>query len=179
MLSRSPLPSPAVPEGVWWARSAVGGGFGTLFAATRSARDVAEWAPALFSGAELAEYADDAAGVYRCAAVAGGSLQGVLFAGPAEARPHWDAAKALFAEAGDRSARLVLSGQTRSGDADAGPLVCACFGVGLTSIREAVLTEAATSPEAIGQLLRAGTNCGSCVPELKRIITRELAPHAG
>ena len=107
------------------------------------------------------------------------SLHGVLFAGPAEARPHWDAAKALFAEAGDRSARLVLSGQTRSGDADAGPLVCACFGVGLARIREAVLTEAATSPEAIGQLLRAGTNCGSCVPEMKRIIARELAPQAG
>ena len=131
------------------------------------------------SGAELAEYADDAAGVYRCAAVAGGSLQGVLFAGPAEARPHWDAAKALFAEAGDSTARLVLSGQTRSGEPDAGPLVCACFGVGLARIREAVLTEAAISPEAIGQLLRAGTNCGSCVPELKRIIARELAPQAG
>ena len=43
----------------------------------------------------------------------------------------------------------------------------------------AVLTEAATSPEAIGQLLRAGTNCGSCVPEMKRIIARELAPQAG
>ncbi|MFL5172271.1 MAG: molybdopterin-dependent oxidoreductase [Microvirga sp.] len=179
VLSRSPLPSRALPEGLWWARAAVGGGFGTLFATTRSAREIAEWAPALFSGAELAEYADDAAGVYRCAAVAGGSLQGVLFAGPAEARPHWDAAKALFAEAGDRSARLVLSGQTRSGDADAGPLVCACFGVGLARIREAVLTAAATSPEAIGQLLRAGTNCGSCVPELKRIIARELAPQAG
>jgi assimilatory nitrate reductase catalytic subunit len=179
VLSRSPLPSPAVPEGLWWARAAVGGGFGTLFATTRSARDIAEWATALFSGAELAEYADDAAGVYRCAAVASGSMQGVLFAGPAEARPHWDATKALFAEAGDRSARLVLSDQTRSGNADAGPLVCACFGVGLARIREAVLTEAATSPEAIGQLLRAGTNCGSCVPEMKRIIARELAPQAG
>ena len=179
VLSRSPLPSLAVPEGLWWARAAVGGGFGTLFATTHAARDIAEWATALFSGAELAEYADDAAGVYRCAAVAGGSLHGVLFAGPAEARPHWDAAKALFAEAGDRSARLVLSGQTRGGDADAGPLVCACFGVGLARIREAVLTEAAISPEAIGQLLRAGTNCGSCVPEMKRIIARELAPQAG
>ena len=63
--------------------------------------------------------------------------------------------------------------------ADPGPLVCACFGVGLARIREAVLTEAATSPEAIGQLLRAGTNCGSCVPELKRIIAGELAPQAG
>jgi len=179
VLSRGLLPSSAVPEGLWWARAAVGGGFGTLFATTRAARDSAEWAPALFSGAALAEYADDAAGIYRCAAVAGGSLQGVLFAGPAEARPHWDAAKALFAEAGDGSARLVLSGQTRSGEPDAGPLVCACFGVGLARIREAVLTEAATSPEAIGQLLRAGTNCGSCVPEMKRIIARELAPHAG
>src|SRR3954451_3310336 len=179
VLSRSPLPSPAVPGGLWWARFAVGGGFGTLFATTRSAREIAGWALALFSDAEVAEAADAAPGVYRCAAVVGGSLQGVLFAGPAEARPHWDAAKALCGEAGDSAPRLFLWDQPRSGGPDAGPLVCACFGVGLARIREAVLTEAAISPEAIGQLLRAGTNCGSCVPELKRIIARELAPQAG
>jgi assimilatory nitrate reductase catalytic subunit len=28
----------------------------------------------------------------------------------------------------------------------------------------------ATTPEDIGRTLRAGTNCGSCIPELRRII---------
>ncbi|MBC6951822.1 (2Fe-2S)-binding protein [candidate division KSB1 bacterium] len=30
---------------------------------------------------------------------------------------------------------------------------------------------AATSVEAVGQHLKAGTNCGSCQPEIKKLIT--------
>jgi assimilatory nitrate reductase catalytic subunit len=53
--------------------------------------------------------------------------------------------------------------------------VCACFGVGLSAIAAAIRDRQAHTPEAIGALLRAGTNCGSCVPEIRRIVTRELA----
>jgi bacterioferritin-associated ferredoxin len=42
--------------------------------------------------------------------------------------------------------------------------------VGLTAIRDALQTGAATGVESIGAALRAGTNCGSCLPELKRIV---------
>jgi assimilatory nitrate reductase catalytic subunit len=42
--------------------------------------------------------------------------------------------------------------------------------VGLTAIRDALRTGAATGVESIGAALRAGTNCGSCLPELKRIV---------
>jgi assimilatory nitrate reductase catalytic subunit len=180
VLSRGALGLPAA-GGCWWARVAIEGGFGTLFATNLTTREFADWPAALFPGAELAEYVDDAAGVYRCAATTGGSLEAVLFAGPAEARPQWDAVRAPFAESAiePASRKLALSGHAPDGRASAGPLVCACFGVGLAAIRDAVVADAATSPEAIGALLRAGTNCGSCVPELKRIIARELAPQAG
>ncbi len=57
-----------------------------------------------------------------------------------------------------------------AGLASAGPIVCACFGVGLATIRDAILSGTATSVEGIGTALRAGTNCGSCLPELKRIV---------
>jgi assimilatory nitrate reductase catalytic subunit len=33
----------------------------------------------------------------------------------------------------------------------------------------------ATSVGDIGQALRAGTNCGSCLPELRRIVARQAA----
>jgi NAD(P)H-nitrite reductase large subunit len=52
----------------------------------------------------------------------------------------------------------------------AGPIVCACFSVGLATIRAAIETGAAANVEGIGEALRAGTNCGSCLPELKRIV---------
>ncbi|HEX8664381.1 MAG TPA: molybdopterin-dependent oxidoreductase [Beijerinckiaceae bacterium] len=175
-LSRQALP---VAPFAWWARAAVEGGVGTLFAADRPAREVAADTAALFPDAELVEFADVAADVYRCAAFRDGRLDGVLFVGPAAARPQWEAARALFAESQPPAGRrLALSGQASDGLGETGPTVCACFGVGLAAIRDAVATGAATSPEAIGRLIRAGTNCGSCVPELKRII-REHAPQAG
>lgn len=168
----------ALPPGTWWARVAVDGGVGTLFATTSSARDVAGWAPDLFDGAELADYADASADIYRCAAFESERFMGALFVGPAEARPQWAAVKALFAMPSEElDRRLALSGQ--GGGVSSGPLVCACFGVGLAAIRAAIAPGGATSPEAIGAALRAGTNCGSCVPELRRIIAHELAPAAG
>ena len=57
----------------------------------------------------------------------------------------------------------------------AGPIVCACFGVGLNTLREAIHSGAAISVEAIGQALRAGTNCGSCLPELRKLVAEPRA----
>jgi assimilatory nitrate reductase catalytic subunit len=47
------------------------------------------------------------------------------------------------------------------------------LGVVHTPIRAALASRAAGSVEEIGKALRAGTNCGSCLPELKRIIADE------
>ena len=66
--------------------------------------------------------------------------------------------------------RMLLSGRAADGLAETGPVICACFGVGLNVIREAIASNSATDVEAIGKALRAGTNCGSCLPELKRIV---------
>ena len=60
----------------------------------------------------------------------------------------------------------------------AGPLVCTCFGVGLDAIRTAIATRAAANVEEIGRALKAGTNCGSCLPELKRIVNERAAAPA-
>ncbi|TDR85498.1 nitrate reductase [Enterovirga rhinocerotis] len=174
LLSRLPI---GLPDGTWWARAAIEGGTGTLFAARGSIGRIAAWAPALVPGAEIADYLDAGAGVYRLAAFVEGRLEAVFFAGPAAARPHWEAARALFAaEAEGRGARQALSG--RNAGPDPGPLVCACFGVGLATICDAIRTKGATSTEAIGAALRAGTNCGSCLPELRRILASEAATPA-
>jgi assimilatory nitrate reductase catalytic subunit len=127
--------------------------------------------------AELAELCDDRRCIYRAAAFVAGRLDGCLFIGPAAAAPQWDALKALF-EAGtldDAARRVLLSGRSTDGLASAGPIVCACFGVGLATIRGALQSGTATSVEGIGAALRAGTNCGSCLPELKRIVADPAA----
>src|SRR5262249_60535394 len=81
----------------WWARVAIKGGSGVLFASDDDASLWRERAPHLLApGAELAEYVDELRGVYRAAAFVDGRLDGCLFLAPAENAPHWDAVKALL-----------------------------------------------------------------------------------
>jgi assimilatory nitrate reductase catalytic subunit len=47
--------------------------------------------------------------------------------------------------------------------------VCACFSVGAATIATAVKSGCATVA-AVGQKVKAGTNCGSCRPEIARLI---------
>ena len=72
---------------------------------------------------------------------------------------------------------MLLSGQSADGLASAGPVVCACFGVGRSTICDAIAAGAGTAAE-IGVKLKAGTNCGSCIPEMKRLIAQAPAPAA-
>ncbi|AWN37032.1 nitrate reductase [Methylobacterium radiodurans] len=167
----------APPEGWWWARAAVTGGWGLLFAAQEGSREIAMLMRGLFQGYELAEYADHARGRYRCAVYDGERLVACLAYAPAEQKPDWEAAKALFAadapDAPER--RALLSG--RAATAAAGPTVCACHGVGLDAITAAI-AGGAHSVEAVGAACRAGTNCGSCIPEIRKLLPAALARSA-
>jgi assimilatory nitrate reductase catalytic subunit len=170
VLARAPI---AMPQETWWAKVAVNGGHGYLFAAERSLQSLRECTSAMFAAdVDIADYIDEPRGVYRMAAFRRGRLDGCVFIGPASAAPHWNAIVDLFAAdaLGDVERRILLSGRSADGFADTGPLVCACFGVGLAAIRNAITSGHASDVEAIGRTLRAGTNCGSCLPELKRIV---------
>ncbi len=176
VLTRAPL---ALPPETWWARVTVANGIGLLLASNDRPVLWRERAAALFGAAEFAEYLDEPRGVYRIAAFLDGRLVGCLFIGKADAVPSWDTVKALFeAESvGKMQRRAVLSGRSTDGIADPGPVICACFGVGLNVIRAAIASGAAANVEEIGVALRAGTNCGSCLPELKRIVGHERVAH--
>ena len=173
-LSRLPL---QLPAHVWWSRVTVAGGYGYLFADNA---DLARWQTWLGSvtGGDLAEYKDFGGGVYRAASFAGDRIATCLFVGPARDAGDWDVVKSLFAAdaLNDDQRRMLLSGKSMDGLASTGPIVCACFGVGRTTICDAIATGAGTAAE-IGAKLKAGTNCGSCIPELKRLITQNaVAP---
>ena len=67
-----------------------------------------------------------------------------------------------------------LAGRPGADRPDPGAIVCACFDIGVNTIRTAIEEQGLSSVEAIGEALRAGTNCGSCKPEL-RVILEEAA----
>jgi assimilatory nitrate reductase catalytic subunit len=166
-LSRKPL---ALPPHLWWARVTVEGGDGYLFADNA---DLVRWPAWLhgIAGGDVAEYRDFGGGVYRAASFAGDRIETCLFVGPAHDGGDWDVVKSLFAadQVSDEQRRMLLSGKSSEGVASTGPVVCACFGVGRATICDAIAAGAHTAAE-IGAKLKAGTNCGSCIPELKRLI---------
>jgi assimilatory nitrate reductase catalytic subunit len=161
----------------WFARAAVADGHGLLFASNASADAWRTQARAWLSGGgELVEFDDLSTGVYRVAELREGRLEGCVFMGPAETAPVWDVVKALFEadELSQSARRLLLSGRANDGLAEQGPLVCACFGVGATAIQAAL--DEATTVEDLGRTLKAGTNCGSCLPEIKRMLAHARIP---
>ncbi len=83
----------------------------------------------------------------------------------------WSRACSRPTRSSDDQRRMLLSGKSTDGLASAGPIVCACFGVGRTTICDAIAAGARSAAE-IGAQLKAGTNCGSCIPELKRLIAQ-------
>jgi assimilatory nitrate reductase catalytic subunit len=175
-LTRQPV---ALPAGTWFARQAVADGAGLSFATNEPPavwREVAE--ELLPADADIAEYIDERRGLTRIAAFRAGRLDGCLFVGPVHTLPSWDVVRALFEadKIEERDRRILLSGSSGDGTAETGPIVCACFGVGLPAIREAVAKGGAVTVADIGKKLRAGTNCGSCIPELRAIIERVAEP---
>ena len=174
-LSRQPL---VLPAHAWSARVAVNGGHGYLFADNA---DLAGWQSWLrsFAGDDVAEYVDFGGGIYRAASFSGDRIDACLFIGPAQDAGDWNVVKDLFAAdtLGNDQRRMLLSGKSADGLANAGPIVCACFGVGRNTICESIAA-GARSPAEIGAKLKAGTNCGSCIPELRRLIVQTGASDA-
>jgi assimilatory nitrate reductase catalytic subunit len=159
-----------LPANVWWARVAVAGGHGYLFADNGDLGRWPSWLRAI-AGDDLAEYRDMGGGVYRAVSFAGERVETCLFVGPAHDAGDWDVIKTLFVadQLSDEARAMLLSGRSIEGVPSAGPIVCACFGVGRKTICD-VIASGATTAGDIGVRLNAGTNCGSCIPELKRLI---------
>ena len=147
-----------LPRDAWWVRIAVTEGDGFLIASDHGPLDWHTIAPELFGeDAVLTQYVDRGRGIYRAAAFLAGGLAGCIFLHRAGASTPNDA------PVPDLEIPLL------------GSVVCACFGVGPKSIREAMASQASASVEQVGRLLRAGTRCGSCLPELRSMVNERPA----
>jgi assimilatory nitrate reductase catalytic subunit len=128
---------------------------------------------ALFAGAsgEVLSFEDAATGTLRRAAIEGERLERALFVTGSGRLPVRDWLAGLFAQPLDAQARFaLLAGRAPNAAADAGPLVCACMGVGAKAIAAAV-AEGAGDVDAVSAATGAGSNCGSCRSEIKRLIS--------
>lgn len=65
----------------------------------------------------------------------------------------------------------LLAGRAAPGQLAQGRTVCSCFGVGEPQILAAI-GRGCGSTQALGEALQCGTNCGSCLPELKKLLAQ-------
>jgi len=124
--------------------------------------------------AELISYSDPKKQVYRYAALTGGRLEAcVFFATPRASFPESRQAERWLGEKIEPARRFSLLAGAEGGAVPAGKTVCACFSVGERAILAAIRAKKLTTVEEIGAAVRAGTNCGSCIPELKQLLAAE------
>lgn len=123
---------------------------------------------------ELLDHRDD---VYRVAWIHESRLAGCACVAGAGSLPPWEWLGGLLGGAplNESTRRALLAGRAPDGSGDYGSLVCACFGVGHARILEAIAAGGLSSVETIGEVLGAGTNCGSCLPELRRLLASALS----
>jgi len=67
-------------------------------------------------------------------------------------------------------AEQILAGRPIEAGLDVGPIICACNGVGLNVIKRSAYDMVGASLKAICEKTNAGVGCGSCRPEVQRII---------
>jgi len=137
--------------------------------------DMEVWADTILGlNGEKLQYHDKTGSRYRTARIENGALQSVLFIAPSTDLPPRSWLGSLFVQSKlDPKTRLSLLAGKQSGAKDEGKTICSCFGIGINTITEAIKKDKLTSVEAIGLALKAGTNCGSCVPELTEILVTE------
>lgn len=105
---------------------------------------------------------------FRCVALKEGKLKFSFFASP---KPVAVSRSWLHAQLGrEVVAQHLLAGRPAADGLDHGPIVCSCNGVGRNTIRRAAYDMGRKSFTEICEATKAGTGCGSCRPEVQRII---------
>jgi assimilatory nitrate reductase catalytic subunit len=143
--------------------------------------DWSAWARTLLGlcdgGADFVEYSDAGAGTYRAAFFEAGRLSDYVCVGRAARLPERSRLAGRFDGIPVPDAeRLALLADTPGGARAAhGSLLCACHGVSRERIVSAVRAGEVQDARSIGMRFRAGTGCGSCLPEIRALL-RQTCP---
>jgi assimilatory nitrate reductase catalytic subunit len=168
------------PGGVWWRRIPQAGGQLYEIAAPPDAPSLREIGAALFADFDpesWAEASDRKGAFLRRAAIIDGKLQRALLVTINGGLPARDwLCDQLRADHIDEAARRVLLTGGLGGERR--DYVCACFDVTREQIEALARAEPGAGIARVGAALKAGTNCGSCRPEIARITARCAAPIA-
>jgi assimilatory nitrate reductase catalytic subunit len=161
----------------YWALAPAAQGWRAELAGLAVPEDWQAWCAALLgldseAKHEMLAYHDKSSGQHRFAVFDGPHLIGALYVAPAPvAVARGTIADTLRHGTPEPRDRLrMLAGRPGAAERDRGAIVCACFDIGVNQIADAITKGGCLSVAAVGQALSAGTNCGSCRPEIGRIV---------
>jgi assimilatory nitrate reductase catalytic subunit len=168
----------------YWALATARGGIRIELAGLSALADPAMFARDLLGATEagrpaLLSYHDAATRQHRFALLSDAGFEGALYLAPepvAVART-WLVGMLTEAPADAHAGLRLLAGRPGADRPDEGALVCSCHEVGVNRIAVAIAAGADTI-DAVGLATRAGTNCGSCRSEIKRMLDHGRAADA-
>jgi len=124
---------------------------------------------------DVAVQTDPVNGTERIALSRDGRIAALFFASP---NPVILSRASIVSLIGTETPALAaLAGRASADQPDPGATVCACFNVGRNTLLAAV-AGGARSVAALGEATCAGTNCGSCKPELTALLNEASLPMA-
>ncbi|PWR04523.1 nitrate reductase [Meridianimarinicoccus roseus] len=164
------------PQSDYWALARTARGCRAELAGLDPVDDWEGTARALFRlpDAEVQMVRDEARGIARLAFRNDGRLRAALFVAASPVAVMRDYLAGLPGSA----AQNALSGLRPGDQPDPGPVLCACFSVGVNTILGAIASDGLSSVDSVGAALRAGTNCGSCRSEIAALLAMARAPEA-
>jgi assimilatory nitrate reductase catalytic subunit len=151
---------------------------GVLFRAALERPADSAWLEAVdaafgLAGETVARYDDARRGIGRVIRVEHGRIQAVRLSGDTIAEG-W-LREYLVGErdvAALRQRLLLPSAQAPDGFTKRGPTVCTCFDVAEAEVRQALGNDidGQNALARLQHMLKCGTSCGSCLPELRRLV---------
>ncbi|MFZ5781870.1 MAG: molybdopterin-dependent oxidoreductase [Pseudomonadota bacterium] len=167
ILARRPL---MLPEMTYWARIRGPGHVAYVLAGTQPPGEARRSLAAALRAANPGPWLEGEPGIG--AVVSDGRLEGALVLGEARdeaARDRLAAFMALPRLDAEQRRRLLTGSDAAEGETARGGEICACFGVSVAAL-QAAAADGATTLAAVGAVTRAGTNCGSCRPEIRALL---------
>jgi assimilatory nitrate reductase catalytic subunit len=168
----------AVPDCGYWSRVTADGVSHYVIADERTPEDWLDWLTRQYDLSDVEfQQAQGDDRLFHAIGWRGTQVAVALYVGAHRPQLAREAVLAAFAappqQSSDRLA--LLAGCAPQGETPQGATICSCFAVGEQRIIDAI-RQGCHSVAQLGEQLQCGTNCGSCVPELKALLQQYATP---
>ncbi len=163
----------------YWASGVIDQGFYYEIAGQGDVRTTVDHLESTMSGGNWLRLSDEQVRHHRRILIVDGRIEAVIFTHQQEAfsSRQWLIERFRDDVISNSDRRALLAGKPGNAE-DTGAIICSCFQVGEKQIIKAIHAGCNSAAE-LGDTLKCGTNCGSCIPEIKTLITAQSETISG